>query len=59
MIFKNLCILVLWTKVASALERLTKLSSYEGEILIFYQKTFKGSGFKTTITICGLDTSEV
>ena len=26
MVFKNLCILVLWTKVASALEGLTKVN---------------------------------
>ena len=48
MIFKNLCVLVLWTKVASALEGLSKASLNEepamhyrestNEVTPFYQK---------------------
>ena len=37
MVFKNICVLVLWTKEASALEGLTCVLSSEGGLLVLAQ----------------------
>ena len=43
MIFKNLCVIVLWTKVASVLEGLTSSSWVPLKIILCYSHTFENN----------------
>ena len=46
MFFKNLCVLVLWTKVASALEGLKHQSEYSGKVPVSGTRNLIGYYFK-------------